>query len=59
MNIPSPINTGLEIALEVGTDSKVGDVYELELTGDRGTLLLKDFCRLKRTAPVRKTRVAV
>ena len=45
---------GLEIALDVRTDSKAGDVYEMEVVGERGSLMLKDFCRLQRTAPVRE-----
>ena len=42
---------GLEIALDVSTSNPKGDVYELEVVGERGALLLSDFCRLKRTAP--------
>ena len=45
---------GLEIALDLRTNSSVGDVYALELVGDRGSLLLQDFCRLKSTAPEEK-----
>jgi predicted dehydrogenase len=44
---------GLEIALDVRTDSKAGDIYELELVGERGSLMLKDFSQLQRTAPKR------
>ena len=48
---------GLEIALDVRTDSKAGDIYELELVGERGSLMLKDFSRLERTAPKRESLV--
>lgn len=43
--------SGLAIDLSVRTDSSAGDVYELEVAGERGSLLLRDFCQLKRTAP--------
>ena len=42
---------GLEIDLSVRTDSTTGDVYELEVVGERGRLVLKDFCRLQ-VAPI-------
>jgi predicted dehydrogenase len=45
---------GLEIALDLRTNSTAGDVYELELVGDKGSLMLQDFCRLKSTAPADK-----
>ena len=41
--------------LQVRTDAAGGDVYELEVQGERGSLALKDFCRLERTAPLTLT----
>merc|ERR1719416_326194 len=47
------LDSGLAIALDVRTDSKVGDVYELEVEGDSGfgSLMLKNFAQLQRTTP--------
>lgn len=45
------ILSGLEIDLSLRTDWSAGDVYELEVSGEHGSLLLQDFCQLKRTAP--------
>ena len=46
------LKSGLTIALDVRTDSQVGDVYELEVVGETGSLMLTSFSKLKRTAPV-------
>eukprot|EP00933_Yihiella_yeosuensis_P033334 TRINITY_DN27065_c0_g1_i1.p1 TRINITY_DN27065_c0_g1~~TRINITY_DN27065_c0_g1_i1.p1 ORF type:complete len:381 (-),score=66.30 TRINITY_DN27065_c0_g1_i1:238-1320(-) len=45
------LDSGLLISLDVRTDSKVGDVYELEVVGEKGSLMLDSFCKLRRTAP--------
>lgn len=45
------LDSGLEITMDVRTDSSVGDLYELEVVGEAGSLMLTGFSQLKKTAP--------
>ena len=50
------LQDGLEVALSVRTDAREAeaDLYELELVGELGSLLLEDFTELRRTAPAQQ-----